>query len=162
MSVYTDQLIAAMSTGNRELRAIFENLAADVEAAKTAAVAAEASARQVADAAQNTIAEVTVTQPITATANGAIAANANFVTLNHASVGIAATIAAPTPGQDLTITQIDVGTVGHTVTLTAGTFDGTNSIATFDAPNETLVLRGLTATRYAIVLNLGSVALSAP
>lgn len=94
------------------------------------------------------------------TVSGAIASTASFVTLNSTTPAIAATIAAPAAGRFLVITQIDSGTAGHTVTLTAGTYDGTNTIATFNALGETLVLFGVTATRFVIVQNIGSVGLS--
>lgn len=82
-----------------------------------------------------------------------------FVQLDHATVKIEA-VMTPTVGQLLVISQKDAGTVGHTVT-TAGTFDGTNNTATFNAANETLVLFGVSATRWVIIQNIGSVALSA-
>lgn len=97
------------------------------------------------------------------TASGAIRDDAEFVTLSSTTPAIAATIATIRPGRFLVITQIDAGTAGHTVTIAGGgtnTFDGTNEIATFNAAVETLVLYGLSATRFAIVLNLGSVGLS--
>jgi len=91
--------------------------------------------------------------------SGAVS-DSSFITLDSSGTKIELTLAAPAPGRVLTITQIDAGTDGHTVTLTAGTFDGTNDVATFNAAGETLVLIGLTATRFAIILNLGSVGLS--
>ena len=84
----------------------------------------------------------------------------SFVQLNHASTLIAATIAAPVEGQLMVITQTDSGTAGHTVTLSAGTFDGTNDVATFDALGETLILFGVTDASYVIVENIGSVSMS--
>jgi len=84
----------------------------------------------------------------------------SYVELNKSDGALAMTIAAPVKGQLLVITQTDSGTQGHTVTLSAGDFDGTNEIATFDAQEETLVLFGLSATRYAVLANIGSVALS--
>jgi hypothetical protein len=83
----------------------------------------------------------------------------SFLQLNHATVPIAITALTPTVGQFLVITQNGTGTAGHTVT-TAGTFDGTNNTATFNAQHETLVLFGLSSTRWAIVSNIGSVGLS--
>ena len=94
------------------------------------------------------------------TASGAIDSDAHFVTLNSTTPLIAATITAPAAGRRLVITQIDAGTAGHTVTLAAGTFDGTNDVATFNAAGETLVLYGVSATRFVIVENIGSVAFS--
>ena len=93
-------------------------------------------------------------------ASGAIVATASYVELNSSTPLIAATIAAPAAGRFLVIVQTDAGTAGHTVTLTAGTYDGTNTIATLNAANESLVLFGVSATRFIIVENVGSVALS--
>jgi hypothetical protein len=85
-------------------------------------------------------------------------ATGGFVELNHETVPILASV-VPTKGQVLTITQTDAGTAGHVVT-TAGTFDGTNNTATFDAQFETLVLLALNSTRWLILNNNGSVGLS--
>jgi hypothetical protein len=93
------------------------------------------------------------------TANGAILETSDFVTLSKVGV-LAATIAAPRAGRWLFIQQIDAGTDGHTVTLTEGTFNETNTIATFNADNEALLLYGVSATRFVVVENIGSVALS--
>lgn len=93
------------------------------------------------------------------TASGALP-DASFIQLNKATAGLEMTLATPTAGRLLVITQTDAGAHGHTVTLGAGTWDGTNDVATFDAAGETLVVFGLTNTRFAIILNLGSVALS--
>ena len=84
----------------------------------------------------------------------------SFLQLNNATTSIAVTIDAPKPGWLLVISQRDAGTVGHTVTLTSGTFDGTNDVATLNAQNETLVLLGVSLTRFVVVENIGSVALS--
>jgi hypothetical protein len=117
-----------------------------------------------------TITEPTITDPVqlgmpttelTATATFVPKKGTEVLELNHATVAIAATIAAPVPGNFLIIPNTSAsGTAAHTVTLTAGTFDGTNNIATFNAPNETLVLYAVSATRYVIVENIGSVGLS--
>ena len=96
------------------------------------------------------------------TASGAIRADAELVTLDSTTPKIEATVAAPRAGRWLVITQIDGGTAGHTVTLSAGTYNGTNTIATLNAAGETLVLYGLTATLFAVVENIGSVGLSGP
>ena len=95
------------------------------------------------------------------TANGAIAATTELATLNKADGALAVTIAAPSAGRFLVITQLDAGTHGHTVTLTSGTYDGTNLKATFNAAGKSLVLYGVSATRFLIVANIGSVALAA-
>lgn len=91
--------------------------------------------------------------------SGAIARADNVITLNKSGI-LAATIDHPDAGRILVIEQIDSGTDGHTVTLAAGTFDGTNNTATFNAQYETLFLLGISSTRFLILLNIGSVALS--
>jgi hypothetical protein len=96
------------------------------------------------------------------TASGAISIKSGLVLLNHASVIIAATLAAPVAGDDLTIVDSSAtGTAAHTVTLPAGvTFDGTNNTATLNALGEALHVIALSATRWFILSNIGSVALS--
>lgn len=98
--------------------------------------------------------------PTELTASGPIAVNVSHVELNSTTPLIAATIAAPAAGWLLFITQTDAGTAGHTVTLTAGTWDGTNPIVTFNAQFDTLVVWGLSATRFIIFENIGAVAFS--
>lgn len=92
-------------------------------------------------------------------ADGAIATTDSFVQLDATDASTAMTIAAPAAGRQLTISCVDA-TNTVTVTLTAGTYDGTNNVATFDAAAETLVLYGISATRFVIVENIGGVALS--
>jgi len=99
-----------------------------------------------------------VLTPVIQTATG-IAPVTSFLQLNSTTPLIASSI-TPTVGLLLVVTQKDAGTAGHTLT-TACTFDGTNNTATFNAANETLVLFGLTSTRWAIISNIGSVGLSA-
>lgn len=96
------------------------------------------------------------------TASGAITITNGLVKLNHATVIIAATLAAPVAGNKITIVDSSAsGTAAHTVTAAAGvTFDGTNNTATLNAPNEALELIALSATRWYILENIGSVALS--
>ena len=94
------------------------------------------------------------------TASGAIGEADNIVDLNNVSK-IAMTIASPEPGRLLVITQIDAGTAGHTVTITSGTWNLTgNTIATFNAQYEALVVLGLSDNRFLILKNYGSVAFS--
>lgn len=97
------------------------------------------------------------------TASGAITVGRHgIVQLNHNTVVIAATLAAPSAGDDLIIVDNSAsGTAAHTVTLPAGvTFDGTNNTATLNAPGEALHIVALSATRWFIMENIGSVALS--
>ncbi len=97
------------------------------------------------------------------TATGAIRpSRKGLVALNHATVVIAATLAAPVPGDEYFIVDTSAsGTAAHTVTLPSGvTWDGTNRIATLNAPGETLHVVALSPTRFLILENIGSVALS--
>jgi hypothetical protein len=96
------------------------------------------------------------------TETGAIGITTGVVYLNHATVAIEATLAAPTQGDELLIVDSSAtGTAAHTVTCAAGvTFDGTNDIATFDLLGEALLIHAVSATRWAILSNVGSVGLS--
>lgn len=96
------------------------------------------------------------------TATGAITIDSGIVGLNHATVVIEATLDAPTAGDELFIVNTSAsGTAAHTVTLPSGvTFDGTNNTATLNAPEEAIHIIALSATRWFVVSNIGSVALS--
>lgn len=98
-------------------------------------------------------------QEITATAT-AISETTSCVLLNKSDGVLASTLANPSTGRLLVITQYDSGTSGHTVTLGTGTFDGTNNIATFNAKGDTLVLLGLTGALFLVLVNVGSVSFS--
>jgi hypothetical protein len=74
---------------------------------------------------------------------------------------ITSTIADASNHQGLFIVkQIDAGTAGHTLTLTSGTFNGTNNVATLNADNEALVVYFDSNGDGTIIENVGSVALS--
>jgi hypothetical protein len=96
------------------------------------------------------------------TASGAVTINSGLLLLNHATVIIAATLDAPAVGDELFIVDSSAsGTAAHTVTLGAGvTWDGTNNTATLNAPGEALHVIAISATRFFILENIGSVALS--
>lgn len=96
------------------------------------------------------------------TASGAITISSGLATLAHATVIIAATLAAPVAGDELFIVNNSAsGTTAHTVTLPAGvTWNGTNNTATLDAAGEALHVIALSATRWFIVQNIGSVGMS--
>lgn len=100
------------------------------------------------------------TQELTAT--GAVTAGVQSVELNHASTIIAATIADASNHQGLFIVKDTSasGTAAHTLTLTSGTFNGTNNVATLNAPDEALVVYFDSAGNGTIVENVGAVALS--
>lgn len=99
-----------------------------------------------------------VSQNISAS-TGTVKANDSFIELDGTSNAVAVTLTAPTKGQWLIVTCPD-STNDCTLTLTSGTFDGTNNIATFADAGDTLVLFGISATRFVIVENIGSVAFS--
>lgn len=96
------------------------------------------------------------------TASGAVTAGVQSVELNHASTIVAATIADAANHQGLFIVKDTSasGTAAHTLTLTAGTFDGSNNVATLNAPNEALVVYFDSAGNGTIIVNVGAVALS--
>lgn len=96
------------------------------------------------------------------TATGAVTAGVQSLELNHATVVIAATIADAInhPGLFVVKDTSATGTVSHTLTLTAGTFNGTNNVATFDARDEALFVYFDSTGRGQVIANIGTVALS--
>lgn len=97
------------------------------------------------------------------TASGAFTITNGTVLLNHASVAVVATIPALNVGDELVVFDNSAsGTAAHTLTLTGQTYNGTNTIATLNAPGECLHLRCISSARLAIVVNTGSVGLSGP
>jgi len=109
----------------------------------------------------NNVADVSArVQELTAT--GTVTTGVQSVELNHATVAAAATIADSSNHEGLFIVKDTSasGTAAHSLTLTSGTFDGTNNKATMNAPNEALVVYFDSAGNGTIVENVGSVALS--
>lgn len=95
------------------------------------------------------------------TSSGAVRPGVMFLELNHISVVIAATIADGKDHGILVIKDTSAsGTAGHTVTLTNGTFDGSNTVVTLNAPDECIVIAFDSAGNGTIVENVGTVALS--
>ncbi len=94
------------------------------------------------------------------TASGAVPDTARIIELNHASVIIAATYNV-TPNSLVIIKDTSAtGTAAHNVTLSGGTFNGTNTVATLNARDEFLVVWFDSAGRGQVIANVGSVALS--
>lgn len=94
-------------------------------------------------------------------ASGAVTPGVQSLELNHASVVIAATMSALNhPGLFVIKDTSATGTAAHTVTLSAGTFNGTATVATLNARDECLVVYFDSAGRGQVVANVGSVALS--
>jgi hypothetical protein len=96
------------------------------------------------------------------TASGVISPLSDTVELNHISVVIAATLdVALVKNRIMVFKDTSAsGTAAHTVTLTNGTFNGTNTIATFNARDEFLIVHFDSAGRGQVIANVGSVALS--
>ena len=99
-------------------------------------------------------------QELTATA--AVTAGVQSLELNHASTIIAATIASTLnhPGLFVVKDTSATGTAAHTVTITTGTWNGTNKIITLNALNEAIAVYFDSAGNGTILVNVGSVALS--
>lgn len=98
----------------------------------------------------------------TLTASGAITAGKQAVYLSHATVVIASTIADASAHQGLFLLKDSSasGTAAHTCTITTGTWNGTNKVATLNAPDESLLVYFDGSGNGTIVVNNGSVALS--
>jgi len=99
-------------------------------------------------------------QELTATA--AVTAGVQSLELNHASTIIAATIASTLnhPGLFVVKDTSATGTAAHTVTITTGTWNGTNKVITLNALNEALAVYFDSAGNGTILVNVGAVALS--
>lgn len=94
------------------------------------------------------------------TASGAVPKGTQVIELNHATNVIAATLVV-TPNSSLIIKDTSAtGTAAHTVTLSGGTFNGTNTVATLNARDEFLHVVFDSAGRGQVIANVGSVALS--
>lgn len=96
------------------------------------------------------------------TVSGAINPLVDTVELNHISVVIAATLNLATVRNRIIMFK-DTSASGsalHTVTLTGGTFNGTNTIATFNARDDALLVHFDSAGRGTVIVNIGTVALS--
>lgn len=95
------------------------------------------------------------------TVSGAVIAGTQVLDLNHATVVIAATMKAPEhEGLFIVRDTSASGTAAHTVTLTGGTWNGTATIATLNAPAEQLVVFFDSSGRGTVIENTGAVALS--
>jgi len=91
---------------------------------------------------------------------GAGAITSSNVELYNSATLIPATLASLAAGKLHIISQVDGGTAGHTVTLGVGTFDGTNTVATFNAEGDSLIVIGTTYNGVILVNN--GVVMSAP
>jgi len=91
------------------------------------------------------------------TVTDAIKPHVQSVELAHATVVIAATIATSLEHTGLFVLKNTSasGTAAHTLTLTEGTFDGTNTVATTNAPGEYLVVYFDSAGNGIVIVNSG-------
>jgi hypothetical protein len=99
----------------------------------------------------------------TLTASGAITAGVQAVYLNHATVAIASTIANAALHQGLFLIKagLEPGAgQDHTCTITTGTWNGTNKVATFADIADSLLVYFDAAGNGTILVNTGSVAIS--
>lgn len=148
--------MAAVTSSAAEIN-LLDNVAGLVQADLTKLAAVDATAAEINNAAD-------VSARVQAlTTSGAITAGMQMVTLDHTTVAIAATIANANAHQGLFVvkatTEPGAGQ-DHTVTLTAGTWNGTNNVATFADINDALVVYFDASGNGTIVANVGSVALS--
>lgn len=96
------------------------------------------------------------------TASGAVVPGngGTVVELAHATVVIAATLTV-VPNTRLTIKNNSAsGTAAHTVTLAGGTFDGTTTICTLNAPNKAVSIYFDSAGNGSILANVGTATFS--
>jgi len=96
------------------------------------------------------------------TASGDVTPGVTILEVNHATVVVAAVIADAIAHAGLFIIKDTSasGTAAHTVTLTSGTFDGSSTIATLNAPDEQLIVFIDDSGDGVIIQNTGAVALS--
>lgn len=147
------RLKAAASGSLKDLRELLEALVkGDFVAVGGAAVGATAAEiNKAADVSSYTL-------ELTATA--AVPATVRVLELNHASDVIAATYTVVPNTIFIVKDTSATGTAAHTLTITGGTFNGTNTVATLNARDEFLMVHFDSAGRGTVILNAGSVALS--
>lgn len=88
-------------------------------------------------------------------------AGASRVQLGPQTTVISATIADAANHQgQFTVFYGSTGTIAHTLTLTSGSFDGSNNVATLNAAGESLTVWFDSAGAGKIIANVGSVGLS--
>jgi len=107
--------------------------------------------------------QVTSTQVQELTVSGAILDGVQSVELNStADEIVAATLADASAHQGLFVVKNTSasGTKAHTVTITTGTWDGTNKVITLNAPKECIAVFFDSAGNGTLLENVGEVALS--
>jgi len=84
--------------------------------------------------------------------------NESFVILDGTSNTVSATMTAPKEGQMLVVWCSNADNAVK-ITLAAGTWDGTNDVATFPA-SSCLAVFGVSSTRFVIIENVNTVTFS--
>lgn len=97
---------------------------------------------------------------VEATAAGAIAAGVQSVEINSvAAIALTIADAADHPGLFIVKHTSSSDAQSHTLTLTSGTFNGTNNVALLNAANEALVVYFDSDGDGTVIVNVGSVSL---
>jgi hypothetical protein len=126
----------------------------DITAPKIGGVAVGATAAEI-----NKVADVSAFV-LELTATAAVGAGVRVLELNHATVVIAATWTVVPNTLFIVKDTSATGTAAHTLTISGGTFNGTNTIATLNARDELLMVWFDSAGRGSVLVNLNSVGLS--
>jgi hypothetical protein len=87
------------------------------------------------------------------TVSGPVTTGARVVELNHATVAIAATMPQGPAGFFAVVNTSASGTAAHTITLTTGSWNGTNRVLTTNAPAESCLIYFDTAGRGTVIYN---------
>lgn len=99
-------------------------------------------------------------QPESFTANGTATTNVGAITIAPATAAtITVNVRAPTAGQWLSVAMPAAGTA-NLEGASGTTFDGTNNTGAFTAAGQALILYAISATRWVIVENIGTVTFS--
>lgn len=108
------------------------------------------------------VVQLSTSQELTETAT--LRPGVQSVEVNHGSTPVLVAVADAKEHQGLfaIVNTSGSGTEAHVVTLTSGSFNGTNNIATLNAPLEALFVWFDSAGAGTVVENVGSVALSGP
>src|ERR1019366_7083115 len=111
-----------------------------------------ASFRKVTTTAHTTTDSLDTAATMTASADTFPAAT--LVKLNSTTPAIIKSFAIE-QGKTRVITQMDAGTAGHVITMTGGTFDGTNNTATFGGQYQSISVYGVAAGKGLLLANQG-------
>lgn len=125
----------------------------------TKLAAIEATAAEIADSSDKSV----FAAAYTATSPAAIPSTVRVIELNHASTAIEKTIASLVPYANSFVVVKNTsatGTAAHTVTVTTGTWNGSNKVITLNAPGEAIVVFVDSAGNGIVVVNVGAVGLS--